>query len=180
MPTSKTKKKNAAAEDHTLEIIQLILTDHKPLKKLLAIMKDSERSLAERKVAFKEFGPLLLAHAKSEEEVLYTFMKKNKELREDAFEGDVEHALAEQTLQDVLESKDEDLVGARIKVLAELVEHHIEEEEEEMLPEFKKDADISIRIRLGEQYLVAKEKMENEKSPRKRNGDHRSEIPMQH
>ena len=51
--------------------MQLILEDHKPLKQLIKIMKNSDKSLAEREAAFLKFAPLLNIHAKSEEEVLY-------------------------------------------------------------------------------------------------------------
>ena len=138
------------------DIVDLILKDHEPLKKLIKIMKDSDKELSERKAAFEEFAPVLIAHAKPEELVLYTFMKRDEELREEAFEGDVEHTLADQLLEECKRTDDEDLLGARIKVLAELVEHHIEEEEEELLPDFKKNSEHRDRIKLGEKFLKLK------------------------
>lgn len=141
------------------DIIQMILDDHKPLKRCIEILKNSEMNLSSRRAAFNEFAPLLLIHAKAEEAVLYAFEKTEVDMREDAFEGDVEHALAEQMVEDVKQSVDKDIWSAKAKVLAELVEHHIKEEESEMFPELKKEANASELIRLGEDYLAEKNKI---------------------
>lgn len=138
------------------DIVQIILEDHKPLKQLIKVMKNPEKSKEERFSAFEEFAPALIAHAKPEEEALYTFMKKNEELKEEAFEGEVEHMLADQMLEEIKRSTDPDMKSAKIKVLAELVEHHIEEEEEELLPDFTKETETSVRTRLGNQFLELK------------------------
>lgn len=138
------------------DIVDLILKDHEPLKELIEVMKDSDKDLAERKAAFQEFAPTLVAHAKPEEQVLYTFMKKKEELREEGFEGDVEHTLADQLVEECKRTEDEDLLGARLKVLAELVEHHIEEEEEELLPDFKENSKSQERIKMGDEFLRLK------------------------
>jgi len=148
----KIQKKAAKGRD----IIDLILDDHKPLKKLIKILK-SDKSLAERRKAFSEFAPLLVRHAKPEEEVLYVEIKKDDKLRTEGFEGDVEHGLAEQMLDEANVTTDKDLWSARVKVLAELVEHHIQEEEGDLLPDYKKRSEKEDRIALGEQFLAAKE-----------------------
>lgn len=138
------------------DIIDIILEDHKPLKKLIKIMKDSDQDESERFTAFNEFATTLVAHAKPEEEILYTFMKKNEELRTEGFEGDVEHAIADQLVEEIKRTTNTDLKSARIKVLAELVEHHIEEEEEELLPKFKKGSEKQQRSSMGDEFLELK------------------------
>lgn len=155
--------KKANSQARQLDIIKLILEDHKPLKELIKILKDDEKSIKERRQAFGEFGPLLTVHAKAEEQVLYVFMKEISDMRMDAFEGDVEHGLADQMLEVSKQAHDEDLWSARVKVLAELVEHHIEEEEDEMFPEFKKHSDAEERESLADQYLEQKEKITAQK-----------------
>ncbi len=139
-----------------LDIVRVILEDHKPLKELIEVMKDDENSHAERFEAFESFTPLLIAHAKPEEEILYTYMKKKSELKEIACEGDVEHGLADQLVEMVKRETDEDVKAAQIKVLAELVEHHIEEEEEELLPDFEKETDRELRMKMGDSFLELK------------------------
>jgi hemerythrin superfamily protein len=144
------KRVNASA---SRDIISIILQDHQPLKELIRVMKNPDKPLAARAQAFAEFAPLLLAHAKPEQESLYTFLKDVEELREESFEGDVEHQLADQMAEESKRSLDDDQLGARIKVLAELVEHHLKEEEQDMLPEVRKRVAKEDRMRLADQYL---------------------------
>lgn len=139
-----------------LDIVRIILEDHKPLKQLIAVMKDDEQPHSERFEAFEAFAPLLVAHAKPEEEVLYTYMKEKSDLKEIACEGDVEHSLADQLVEMAKRETDKDTKAAQIKVLAELVEHHIEEEEEDLLPEFRKETDREARIKMGDAFLELK------------------------
>lgn len=135
------------------DIIDIILEDHKPLKRLLQIMKNDDKDADIRQGAFEEFAPLLVNHAKPEERALYEFMKKNEELRGEAFEGDTEHGLADQLIESVKRCDDEDERLAMIKVLAELVEHHLEEEEGEIFPDVRKEIDPKQRMELGRRYL---------------------------
>ncbi len=146
---SKTKQNDQQKSD----IVDLILNDHKSLKGLIEVMKNPEKSQEERYAAFEEFAELLLIHARTEEEVLYSRMKEDEELIEYAFEGDVEHNLADILVEEINVTSDEDMRAAQIKVLAELVEHHIEEEENEILPEFKKLCKFSERKELGDQFV---------------------------
>jgi hypothetical protein len=135
------------------DIIELILQDHKPLKALIEVMKDEDAEFPEKKAAFEEFAPLLVAHAKPEEQTWYVNMKSEDDMEVEGLEGDVEHGLADQLCEELKRTSDENLFMAKVKVLAELVEHHIEEEEEDMLPDFKKKSTIEERIELGMKYL---------------------------
>lgn len=165
------KQNDAVNQDEmkTEDIIKILKTDHEPLKKLIKVMKNTDNPIGERKSALKEFGPLLLAHAKAEEKVLYTFLKEMADMEIEGDEGEVEHKLAEQMLSEAKSATDEDLWSAKVKVLAELVEHHVEEEEGKVFPEFKKNSDINERKELGMEYLEEKESFESgrfKQSPR--------------
>lgn len=138
------------------DIIDLILDDHKDLKRLIKVLKNDDADLGDRYAAFEEFAPLLILHAKPEEQTLYTEMKNDKELRAEGMEGDIEHNIADRLLNEVKGTTDEDMWSAKVKVLAELVEHHIKEEESTLLPDYKKRSDIQVRRQLGEKFLVLK------------------------
>lgn len=157
------QKAKGAMKSASSDIIQLILQDHKPLKELIEILKDDETEFSEKKPVFEEFAPLLLSHAEPEEQSLYTHMKEEEELRAEGFEGQTEHALASQLIEDINQTSDEDEWMAKVKVLAEMVEHHIEEEEEEMFPDIKKQLDSEARIAIGEEYMRLRDdyRMEN-------------------
>lgn len=138
------------------DIIDLILEDHKPLKELIKILKDTEADPGERFTAFEKFAPLLNVHSKPEEQSLYAHLKKDDELRVDALEGDAEHAISDLLLHEIFEVEDKDMWSAKVKVLAELVENHIKGEEHDLLPAFKKNSDEKLRLELGGQFLHLK------------------------
>lgn len=140
-----------AARDR--DIIAVLLTHHKPLKDLIEKLKDDEREHADQRQVFQEFAPLLLSHAEPEEKTLYMKMKDHEELRKEGFEGDVEHHLAVQMINEVVNTEDPDEWMAKVKVLAELVEHHLEEEEGELFPAVKEEFDLETRIELAAEYL---------------------------
>lgn len=155
------KKKKSARNPG--DIIQLILKDHIPLKKLIEILKDPEEKISIKKPAFEKFAPSLLSHSKPEEESLYVHLKEESaELRAEGFEGTIEHTLAEQIIDEIGQTHDQDEWMAKVKVLAELVEHHIEEEEGEMFKKLKKEFNLDRRVEIGEEYRRLRNKFENE------------------
>lgn len=138
------------------DIIELILEDHRPLKDLIEKLKDSDVDPGDKMVAFEEFASLLMIHAKPEEESLYTYMKNDEDLRTEGMEGQVEHELADQLIAEIKAESDPDMWQAKVKVLAEMVEHHIEEEEETLLPDFKKESSAEEREELGQKFMELK------------------------
>ncbi len=153
MKSAKRQVIRKATDQH--DITELMFRDHKALKKLIKTMKSEDADLSEIRDAFEQFAPLLEAHAKPEEQSLYTEMKgdDDEDLRPAGFEGETEHSIADQLTQQVKATTDEDEFCARVKVLAELVEHHIEEEEKEMIPDIRKKIDLEMRVRIGQEYL---------------------------
>lgn len=149
------------------DIIELILRDHKPLKKLIRTLKDGDLDRMDKEGPFEEFVPLLVAHAKAEEQSLYVQMKEIEDLRVESYEGDTEHAIAEQLIHEINASPDDDEWNAKVKVIAELVEHHIEEEEEEMLKDVEVQMDSSTRVAVGEIYTQVKTELEMLTRPRR-------------
>lgn len=148
----KSKKKNSKALTAGGDIVELILRDHRELKDLYHVMKDDDASYAQRKAAFKKFAPLLVAHAKAEEQTWYQNMKTEEDMNVEALEGDTEHELADGLCKQTKKTKDKDTFLARCKVLAELLDHHIKEEEKEMLPAYKHQSSIKQRTKLGTKY----------------------------
>jgi hemerythrin superfamily protein len=136
------------------DIVTLILDDHKPLKALIKILKDSKASITTKSPAFEKFAPALLAHAKAEEQCLYVPMNEDRELRIEAQEGFTEHSIADELITEILTigPDDQDMWVAKVKVLAELVDHHIEEEEGVVLKKVKKQFNAEERAQIGEVY----------------------------
>lgn len=140
-------------------IITIIKNDHKPLKEGIQILTSESSKPAHKKSALKKFIVDLKLHAKSEEASLYDNIVEKKEVHENVLEAYEEHSVAD-LLADELEGMDfeqdfSDELQAKSKVLAELVKHHIEEEEEELLVELKKVLSSEELENLGELYKRA-------------------------
>lgn len=165
----KNSKKTVAKKNQN-DIITLILEDHVPLKKLIKVLKDPHIKMSEKRPSFEKFAVRLLAHAKPEEDSLYSRMQEKKsEVRMEAFEGLTEHAIAEHLIEEIQVTTDKNEWLGKVKVLGELVEHHIEEEETSMFKMVKKEFTMEMRAEIGEEYLKQKaDYEENLKPSRKR------------
>lgn len=141
------------------DIIQLILKDHEELKGLIAQMKSEKTETDEKMKAFDRFAPALVAHARPEEKTFYQRMKEIGDLRSEGFEGEVEHMIADQLMEEIKRTHDEDEWTAKVKVLAEVVEHHLQEEEKKMVPGFEKEIESDERENLGEKFLSLKKEL---------------------
>lgn len=117
--------------------LTLLERDHLELKALLkeGVALD-ESSLDERRALLARLAPLLTTHEAMEEQVLYPALKSHPEAKDIVLEGYQEHHVADIFLEELktLPPSDERW-GAKLKVLQESLEHHIEEEEGDM---FKK------------------------------------------
>jgi len=153
------KKKGPDVHEKT-DIVDLILQDHQHLKELIQILKQNQVSLLKKRAAFKEFAPLLLRHAGPEQQSLYQRMKEQgPQMRIEGFEGETEHAIADQLVRELSEVKEQDAWMAKVKVLAELVENHIQEEESIILKGVRKEFGQAARNQIGRDYLRLKQNM---------------------
>lgn len=164
----KSKKKTSVksnSKKNEGEIINLILADHVPLKKLIKMLKDPDYKMAEKKINYEKFASMLLAHAKPEAESLYVHMKQEGgDLKTEGFEGETEHAIAETLINEINGCSDKNEWMAKVKVLAELVEHHIKEEEGVMFTTIRKEMDMDTRIEIGDEYIQLKRDYEDNMS----------------
>lgn len=158
----------AKLDSESRDVVSLILRDHKPIKELILILKDPVVSVAKKRPAFTEFERILPCHAKAEEESLYVYLKEMTDLRIKGLEGETEHALADELMKEISESKaDHDTWMAKVKVLAELVEHHVKEEEKEVLKKVREEFNLDKRIVIGEMYSRLLNKYRSEENETK-------------
>lgn len=145
-----------------MEITKALHTDHQQLKKLIRAINKSEDG-SERKRLFTEFAELLVKHSKAEEKVVYDALIKTgeEEQQESGYEGYTEHMLTETLLKRLKAGEDpmSPEWSADAKVMMELLEHHIEEEEDEVFTQVKEDFDTAERKDMGEAFEMQKEKV---------------------
>lgn len=145
-------------------VIDLLEQDHEQTRKVLAQLEkaaDPDR----RAELFAQVKQMLVLHAKAEEMIFYPAYRDAAESKEDRkvfFEAHEEHALVDIVIADLdSASPESDAFAAKAKVLKDLVEHHAEEEEEEMFPRARKLLDKDELIDLGSRIEAFKREAES-------------------
>ncbi|MDT5296665.1 MAG: hypothetical protein QOJ76_3545 [Acidobacteriota bacterium] len=124
-----------------MNAFQLLKEDHKKVSGIFEQLEPTtERAEKTRTQLFAQLKQELDIHAKVEESIFYPSIKRAAETREIVLEGFEEHHVIKMLLGE-LDSLpvDTEQWTAKLKVLKENVEHHVEEEEEEM---FQKARDV--------------------------------------
>jgi hemerythrin-like domain-containing protein len=135
-----TRKKRTA---RTKDAIDLLEDDHETVRGLLAqIEASTTRAEKKREELLARIATEFRIHARIEEELFYPAFEragKNGEDEKMFLEAHEEHELVHSTLP-ALEETDPttELFSARVKVIKDLIEHHAEEEEEELFPRARK------------------------------------------
>ena len=141
------------------DLLDTLKREHEEVKALLVDLEDAEGS-AQRKNLVKKIELALVPHTKAEQKVLYEAIiaLKDKDAQEDGHEGFIEHDLAAKTLKKLAAitnaaSPEHKAAG---KVLKELVEHHIKEEESNVWSDAKANFSEDRRKQMNARYLSAK------------------------
>lgn len=143
-----------------MDALELIKEDHKRLKKLLKQTLDAEGP--QREPAMDHLRTELVAHERMEEEVLYPRLRDEKKAREEVLEGYEEHHVADVILDELLDVPPEtELWKAKVKVLKENVEHHMDEEEDELFKKARAVLDRDELERMGERMEQIKRSAED-------------------
>ena len=131
-----------------MDAITLLKDDHRRFKKMLEEGEETtERAVKTRKELLERLAADLKAHEKIEEEIFYPALKKYEKAKEIVLEGYEEHHVADLILEELRKTNvTDERWAAKFSVLKENLEHHIEEEEDDM---FKK-----ARAVLGKAELV--------------------------
>ena len=115
--------------------MQIIKFDHRDVRELLAKLAESEEG-EERNALVEEVTTKLTAHMVMEETLIYPAVAE-KVGEEDEEEAEIEHGLAREGLEKLNSMKDAPGFGAVVEMLKGGIEHHVQEEEKEILPELK-------------------------------------------
>ena len=136
----------------------LLKADHKKVAGIFEKLEPTtERGVKTREELFAQLKNELDIHARIEEEIFYPALKEADETHDVVLEGYEEHAVVKRLLSELDElSKDDETWGAKLKVLQENVEHHVEEEEGEMFPKARKVLSAEEVEALGERLEAAR------------------------
>ena len=126
-----------------MNAIELLKKDHETVKDLLSRLEETtERAVQTRKKLLFKIEQELKIHTELEEQIFYPAFRQagSKDQAVLAAEAKEEHRAVEAlALPDIKETPPSMIEFAgRVKVLKELLEHHIEEEERDMFPQARK------------------------------------------
>lgn len=159
-------KAKAARPAKVYDAVALLKEDHKIVKKLF---KDFDRmkqkaSAEDKEALVKQICAELTIHARIEEEVFYPAVRKTIDDKDLLDEATVEHASAKDLIAQLQSmSPSDDLYNAKVTVLGEYVDHHVQEEQNEMFKKAKK-AKMDME-KLGRKMLTVKRAILKEMQP---------------
>ena len=109
-----------------MDIFEELHSEHEEVSRLIAKL---ERAAATRQT-FETLRTELTAHSKAEEQVFYKRLEDEESVRDTVLEGYEEHKVVVKVLADMAQTtSDDEKFMAKLAVLKESVEHHVEEEE---------------------------------------------------
>ncbi len=114
-----------------MDIFEVLTTDHEKVSKILEQMQQtSNRATGRREKLLQNLAANLLPHMYGEEQYFYQILLDETDEQEALYSALEEHRAAKMVLSDLTEaSVDDPRWMARLKVLKEMIEHHVEEEE---------------------------------------------------
>ena len=139
------------------DAIALLKEDHRAVEKLFKDFEDAKGDGRKQKLA-QRICLELTVHTMIEEEIFYPACEGK--IEEDKLkEAYVEHDAAKLLIAEIEagEGQSDDFFEAKVQVLSEQIEHHVEEEEKELFPEARK-AEIDLDA-LGEQLAARKREL---------------------
>lgn len=140
------------------DIFTRLKQDHDRHRKMLDRVADTSGDSKERREAFEQLRIDVSAHANAEEQSLYAEMLARPELQDKGRHSVAEHKEVDEYFEDLV-SKDFDNTGwlTRFKTLKHRLEHHMDEEENEIFTAAKKD--------LSEQRAIELAKIFDDRKP---------------
>ncbi|WP_104202738.1 hemerythrin domain-containing protein [Billgrantia saliphila] len=147
-----------------MNALDLLKEDHDKVRDLLEqLVNTTERAEKKRPDLLAKIEKEMQVHTQIEEEIFYPAFKKasGKENDKMYYEAHEEHRAVEDLVLPDLKKTDPGgtQFSGRAKVLKELIEHHAEEEEEEMFPQARKTMSERELEELGEKMQARKKEL---------------------
>ena len=152
------------ATQKEVNAIDLLIEQHREVDKLFSAFEKAS-SAEDKEELFETIADKLAIHARIEEQCFYPAVtaKKTEDMVLEAF---VEHTSIKRLLADLLDTEaDDPKFEAQMKVLKEQVEHHVEEEENQLFPAARKVLNKDELVALAQEMTALQTEME-ETEPR--------------
>ena len=147
---------------NTRDVRTLLRQDHDEVLTLARDMYESE-SGDERRALLRQLKPALVVHARAEEKEVYDVLLKLKDddYADLAYEGYVEHGMLDDLLEKLCKSRktETDEWKAHAKVLFDLLDRHMAEENERLCAALEEHFGDEERETMGRRFTAAKARL---------------------
>jgi len=156
---AKAKKKSAARRRSSAsreDAISLLKSDHRQVEQWFSQF-ESSRSDDRKKTLAGRICQALEVHTQIEAEIFYPAFLEATEAQDIHHEAEVEHEAAKKLIAEIEGSgPDDEYYDAKVKVLSEMIKHHVNEEEKRggMFAKAR-ESDMDLKV-LGEQLSARK------------------------
>ena len=142
------------------DAIALLKADHRQVEEWFEQFEKTESEAKKRDLATK-ICDALTVHATIEEEIFYPAFLEATDDKDIHHEAEIEHEAAKRLIAEIqASSPDDEYFGSKVKVLSEMIKHHVKEEEQPdgMFAEAR-DSEMDLKA-LGEQMAERKAELE--------------------
>jgi hemerythrin superfamily protein len=139
-----------------MNALEMLKEDHKKVSDLFAKVEATE-SEKQHQELFEQIKAELETHTHIEETILYPALEQHEELKDLVLEAYEEHKQVKTLIREIGRLSDgSEKFDAKLKVMGENVEHHVEEEESEMFPKIRQHFSEQQLVQMGQELEAAK------------------------
>jgi len=139
------------------DAVQLLKADHRAVEKLFSQFEKASGEQRKMQLA-RKICMELKVHSQLEEELVYPTSREFLKDDEIVNEALIEHQAAKDLIEQIqgMDASDE-MFEAKVTVLQEQIEHHVQEEEKEYFPQLQK-SDMDLKA-IGQQIAMRKKEL---------------------
>lgn len=146
------------------DIINELISDHWLMRDLLKELRDKNVRTNRKHALLKRLGAWMKAHANGEEKTINQFGKTHRATQVLAYEDVEEHATTDTLYRKLQRTRSNpQLWAARLHLLCELLEHHLDEEEEEYFPILREQLTADESEKMAKRYRALTEDLDVER-----------------
>ena len=137
------------------DVVELIVRDHRVVEQLFAQFEASKDPTVAEKICAE-----LTKHTLAEESAVYPVLAKELADGKSLMgEAETEHEQARQLIGRVRNTTDADHLSSLMSELKAAIQHHVHEEETEILPQARDQLPAETLNQIGEQFETAKQEV---------------------
>lgn len=136
------------------DVVELIKADHREVERLFDLLKNNVET---RALYVPVLAALLIAHSRAEESEVYPVAQTEADEAEEVAHSQAEHAEAEELLVQLSEAPvDSPKFDSLLQQVVDAVTHHVQEEEEKVLPGMQQRLSVARRTELADAFATAR------------------------